>query len=269
MSLNTNNNRRVWSNEAGYLHWLFGISFSPIDDEWEEKWEGIKTEYDKCNCGRFVEEKDELCKECFQNFLQKFKENNNGKKWNKEKEECFGCGDFGNCLNKGIPNKLYLCEDCFKNNMNCVPTECGCIIIRDSRDHDECESWFCELKDNGILVCADCYGGVYDWYCPYCGEDMYEKRDMCLDCINTIVIPTDCGCLIIRDSREHDECRCDSDGNNWICADCYGGQYDCYFVPCNHCGIGVDNEGNYLTGDICPDCMELFPLNGEKDYGEF
>ena len=189
MSLNTNNNRRVWSNEAGYLHWLFGISFSPIDDEWEDKWEGIKTEYDKCYCGRFVEEKDELCKECFQNFLQKFKKNINGKKWNKEEEECFGCGDFGNCLNQGIPNKLYLCEDCFDCNMNCVPTECGCLIIRDSRDHDEC--------------------------------------------------------------------RCDDDGNNWICADCYDGEYD---YNCNRCLIGIEK------GDICADCMDYGELLNKQPF---
>ena len=178
MSLNTNNNRRVWSNEAGYLHWLFGISFSPIDDEWEDKWEGIKTEYDKCYCGRFVEEKDELCKECFPNFLQKFKKNINGKKWNKEEEECFGCGDFGNCLNQGIPNKLYLCEDCFDCNMNCVPTECGCLIIRDSIDHDECR---CD-DDGNNWICADCYDGEYDLEKINEVEEIERQKMDCDEC---------------------------------------------------------------------------------------
>ena len=39
-------------------------------------------------------------------------------------------------------------------------------------------------------------------------------------------LETKCGCEIIINSREHDECRCDGDGENWICADCYDGEYD-------------------------------------------
>lgn len=40
------------------------------------------------------------------------------------------------------------------------------------------------------------------------------------------LLETKCGCQIIINSREHDECRCDGDGENWICADCYDGEYD-------------------------------------------
>lgn len=43
--------------------------------------------------------------------------------------------------------------------------------------------------------------------------------------MNTI-LETKCGCGIIRDSRQHDEARCDNNGENWICADCYQGEYD-------------------------------------------
>lgn len=40
------------------------------------------------------------------------------------------------------------------------------------------------------------------------------------------LLKTKCGCVITRNSKEHDECRCDDDGENWICADCYNGEYD-------------------------------------------
>ena len=43
---------------------------------------------------------------------------------------------------------------------------------------------------------------------------------------NNQLIETMCGCAVIKDSREHDECRCDDEGRNWICADCYAGEYD-------------------------------------------
>lgn len=39
-------------------------------------------------------------------------------------------------------------------------------------------------------------------------------------------LETICGCVIVYNSRDHDECRCDDDGLNWICADCYKGEYE-------------------------------------------
>lgn len=39
-------------------------------------------------------------------------------------------------------------------------------------------------------------------------------------------IKTKCGCRIIRDSKEHDGCVCDDEGENWICENCYKGEYD-------------------------------------------
>lgn len=30
----------------------------------------------------------------------------------------------------------------------------------------------------------------------------------------------------MRNSSEHNECVCDENGENWICADCYKGEYD-------------------------------------------
>jgi hypothetical protein len=39
-------------------------------------------------------------------------------------------------------------------------------------------------------------------------------------------LKTKCGCVIIINSREHNECVCDDDGENWICADCYKGEYE-------------------------------------------
>ena len=35
------------------------------------------------------------------------------------------------------------------------------------------------------------------------------------------LIKTKCGCKIIRDSKKHDLCVCDDNGENWVCADCY------------------------------------------------
>ena len=35
------------------------------------------------------------------------------------------------------------------------------------------------------------------------------------------LIKTKCGCKIIKDSKKHDLCVCDDNGENWVCADCY------------------------------------------------
>jgi hypothetical protein len=65
------------------------------------------------------------------------------------------------------------------------------------------------------------------------GDEFYqEHREALLEKFgdeeepDEALLETKCGCKIIINSREHDECRCDGDGENWICADCYDGEYD-------------------------------------------
>ena len=80
-------------------------------------------------------------------------------------------------------------------------------------------------------------------------------------------LETKCGCVIRRDSREHDECRCDDNGDNWICADCYKGEYDKEEqLICPHCDRNekeceekTEKETNPITewcgwGLSCDDC---------------
>jgi len=78
-------------------------------------------------------------------------------------------------------------------------------------------------------------------------------------------LETKCGCEILINSREHDECRCDGAGENWICSDCYDGEYEedepnncdvCYkecddkwceecklnVWECKYCGDKLNNE---------------------------
>lgn len=55
-----------------------------------------------------------------------------------------------------------------------------------------------------------------------------EKNELALMYLKSkaALLETKCGCVIKRDSKEHDECRCDDNGENWICAGCYSGEYD-------------------------------------------
>jgi len=66
-----------------------------------------------------------------------------------------------------------------------------------------------------------------------------------------------CDCDIVRDSREHDECLCDKNGENWVCGDCYQGEYD---KECAHCGeLCPDEYEGDIDGDekpLCEDCFE-------------
>jgi len=97
-----------------------------------------------------------------------------------------------------------------KVNCEMLKTKCGCEIIKNTREHDEC---ICD-KDGENWICADCYNGEYD-------EEEEEEEEEGLD-----LLKTKCGCDIIKNTREHDECICDKDGKNWICGDCYNGEYD-------------------------------------------
>lgn len=66
-----------------------------------------------------------------------------------------------------------------------------------------------------------------------------------------------CGCDVVRDSREHDECLSDKNGENWVCGDCYQGEYD---KECAHCGdFCPDEYEGDIDGDeepLCEDCFE-------------
>ena len=75
------------------------------------------------------------------------------------------------------------------------------LMLKFNGDEIKFNEWFDEFcDDNGICE-------IYD-------DELEEYLE------------TKCGCQIIINSREHDECRCDADGENWICADCYDGEYD-------------------------------------------
>jgi len=69
----------------------------------------------------------------------------------------------------------------------------------------------------------------YAWLYPYITPEVYKQHhDLYLSSngYEEETLKTKCGCVIIINSREHNECRCDDDGENWICADCYKGEYD-------------------------------------------
>ena len=108
-----------------------------------------------------------------------------------------------------------------------------------------------------------------------------------------VLLETKCGCVIMRDSREHDECRCDDDGENWICAGCYNGEYDDKPECCGkHCdeteglklGMGwnrwhlsvtdmiteqlwCENCYKDYVGNECKSCCEYYPYT-EMTYHE-
>jgi hypothetical protein len=86
-------------------------------------------------------------------------------------------------------------------------------VERNSCDvcYEECDDEWCEV----------CKANV--WECKYCGDKINNEIKDC-GCNN--LLETKCGCEIITNSREHDECRCDDDGENWICSECYKGEYD-------------------------------------------
>jgi len=111
--------------------------------------------------------------------------------------------------------------------------------------------------------------GVYNnniddnWTCEYCGDKINNEIKNCGCKWETGYLETKCGCEIIVNSREHDECRCDDDGENWICSECYNGEYDendespC---PCEYCGkIHPFSECEYEEENAlgcCSECAE-------------
>lgn len=128
------------------------------------------------------------------------------------------------------------------------------FMLKFNGDETKFNEWFDEFCDNnGICEIYD--DEVEDeeenhtcHLCGYeCADMVYpdkEETPFCDKCwikeqldINSIYyagdyneddefLETKCGCEIIVNSREHDECRCDEDGENWICSNCYNGEYD-------------------------------------------
>ena len=116
---------------------------------------------------------------------------------------CEYCGDkLDNCINYcGCKGET----EAEKENHTChlCGYECADMVYPDKEETPFCDKcWIKEQLDiNSIYYAGD-----------------YNEDDEFLE--------TKCGCEIIVNSREHDECRCDDDGENWICSECYNGEYD-------------------------------------------
>lgn len=94
-----------------------------------------------------------------------------------------------------------------------------------------------ETSEDEVIICPHCKRNeeecekntesVKNPITEWCGwglscDDCYYKNHPETD----ELLETKCGCDIIINSRAHDECRCDDDGENWICGDCYNGEYE-------------------------------------------
>ena len=118
----------------------------------------------------------------------------------------------------------------------------------------------------------------YDWLYPYVTNGVWDEHYGLYLKSKGLLFETKCGCVIQRNSREHDECRCDEDGENWICAGCYSGEYDEEEAEpeWNPNGIKIKDDDSGLCnvcnkwqpickfqeGDIIKQpCKECFPSN--------
>lgn len=144
------------------------------------------------------------------------------------------------------------CECC-----ECKCVECGNEIdFKDDYDYDDDTGFYhcgaCMPEEDQAEKCCEC--------CEKPFNNTRNKNAGCCDCVynddGTITLLKDwaiikkdesddeetlktrCGCVIVYNSRDHNECRCDDDGLNWICADCYKGEYDEEEPECcgKHCG---------------------------------
>lgn len=95
------------------------------------------------------------------------------------------------------------------------------------------------------------------------------------ECEEENKLETKCGCEITINSREHNECRCDDDGENWICADCYNGEYD-EDGKCFECGGEIDQDfqdkldrAGFIDGrgEVC--CEKCWKENWEASGEEY
>lgn len=103
------------------------------------------------------------------------------------------CGECAKCR-----------PDLHKKENECV--KCGCYNLTEFKK-----------VEHKHIHCLDCYRQVRNAKQKESRKQKKQKK---------AILETKCGCHIIINSREHDECRCDDDGENWICGDCYNGEYD-------------------------------------------
>jgi hypothetical protein len=88
----------------------------------------------------------------------------------------------------------------------------------------------------------------YDWLYPYVTNGVWDEHYGLYLKSKGLLFETKCGCVIQRNSREHDECRCDEDGENWICAGCYNGEYDEEEAEPECCGKHCDETEGLKLG---------------------
>jgi hypothetical protein len=84
-------------------------------------------------------------------------------------------------------------------------------------------------EDGWVALCDSCVECGYfadECYCMECEEEENEDEEEEEEEEGLDLLKTKCGCEIIKNTPAHDDCICDKDGNNWICADCYDGEYD-------------------------------------------
>ena len=155
----------------------------------------------------------------------------------------------------------------------------GARVIRESPN---------ELRVNGILVCnnyiekmitidevSELMPSHLKWYKNSIKDVEFiierklrkgKKIEFIICEIKGLLFETKCGCVIQRNSREHDECRCDNNGENWICADCYNGEYEEVEYEketkytCEECGahdedeVGISTGTNGIEKRVCECC---------------
>ena len=153
----------------------------------------------------------------------------------KKENECVKCGCYNLTEFKKVEHKHIHCLDCYRQLRNAKQRE------------------YRKLKKEGV-ICEAC--GDRDYFrltlldgvmrCSFCVDDYYHCDD------EEELLETKCGCDIIINSREHDECRCDDDGENWICGDCYNGEYD----EASDESSDESSDDEYMEEDMgeCPKC---------------
>ena len=124
----------------------------------------------------------------------------------------------------------------------------------------------------------------YEWLYPYITNGVWDDHYGLYLKSKGSLLKTKCGCIIMRDSKKHDECRCDNNGENWICAGCYCGEYDeedsedeeseeeeeeedPNTKPCVGCGnekINITECGGEKGINMCNKCFGL-PSYDEQD----
>jgi hypothetical protein len=125
-------------------------------------------------------------------------------------------------------NDVYTCGMCKLIIDNSIGF-CNCTNKNIKQNHEEWNNKH-QYVDRDFSISGNCKKcdakceTIDDTLCHYCYHHSLDDitECWCYEC----KLETKCGCEIIINSREHDECRCDDDGENWICSECYNGEYD-------------------------------------------